>query len=535
MKKLIFLLVIVAVALISHQFFFSSLTESYSDINFFRMSLGNDPDNLDPARGVDVSEASVQSKIFDGLVRYDEQMNLVNALAESWAVCEDGVEYRFELREGISFHCGQELTAEDVVFSFNRILSPEVNSPRSWVLDRVDGATEMLEGESETVSGIEAVDEHTVLIRLSEPFAPFISLLTMPACFVLPSSHSKSIASRDFFNNPSGTGPYKMSSRVRDSYIRLTANQNYFAQTPHVEGILVRIIPEPMSAEMEFESGKLDLLQLQPASYQRFVENPRYKDKITNVAAMNIFYVGLNNQSEVFSNKKVRQAVNMLVNRQSIVDSVFDGRAVIAKGSIPPGLPGYSEETEGYEYNPTKALELLKEAGYDEDNPLEFDLYQRSSQAAFEITRLVQGELTRHGVVVNLKPMEWSAMLDAVTKGEADAFYISWFGDYPDGENFLYPLYHSSNWGSGGNRAMFKNETIDELLDTAVAIQDPDERNEKYDKINRMIIEQAPWIYLWHQSETYIIGDRVSEITFHPLFFCDKGLSVKLHSETAEQ
>jgi len=169
---------------------------------------------------------------------------------------------------------------------------------------------------------------------------------------------------------------------------------------------------------------------------------------------------------------------------------------------------------------------LLKEAGYTRRKPLSFDLYQRSSQAAFEITRILQGELKKHGVQVNLKPMEWSALKDAVSKGEAPAFYMSWFGDYPDGENFLYPLFHSKNWGSGGNRARFKNDEVDRMIEESVKIQDMDRRAEAYDRINRKIADQAPWIYLWHASESYLTSSRVSNIDYSPMFFCDKGLTL---------
>jgi peptide/nickel transport system substrate-binding protein/oligopeptide transport system substrate-binding protein len=490
--------------------------------------LSSEPSNLDPARGVDVNEANVQAKIFDGLVRYDENMKLIGGLAESWTVSSEGKEYIFELRKNVFFHNGQRFTADDVVFSLDRLLAPKVASPRTWVLEKVEGANERMKGLTNQVKGITKIDDHRISIKLASPFAPFMSLLTMPACYILPHSSAREIENKKFFEMPAGTGPFKVVKRVRDSYLKLKANNSYFGNKPEVAQIELRIIPENMKAEMEFESGNLDLLQLYPSNYQRFNANPKHSKRIHNVPAMNVFYVGFNNQKAPFNNVKVRKALNMLIDRDKIISAIFQGRAVPAKGSIPPGISGYDKDAKGYGYNPKKGLRLLKEAGFDKENPLSFDLYQKSAQAAYEITRLLQGELKKHGVIVNLKPMEWSALKDAISKGEAPSFYLSWFGDYPDGENFLYPLFHSNNWGSGGNRARFSNPEIDKMIEDAVKIQDPDMRSEAYSRINEKIYEQAPWLYLWHSSESYLTSSQVNNIDFSPLFFCDKGLTISV-------
>ncbi|HNX75006.1 MAG TPA: ABC transporter substrate-binding protein [Candidatus Rifleibacterium sp.] len=494
----------------------------------FSSYLSSEPANLDPARGVDVNEATVQAKVFDGLVRYDENMRLVGNLAESWSVTADGREYVFKLKTGTVFHNGQKLTAADVIFSLDRLLDPDVGSPRSWVLEKVEGAAERMKGQTQVVSGITAVDEYSVSIKLLAPFAPFMSLLTMPACYILPCESRTAIKEHSFFERPAGTGPFKITERVRDSYIKLVVNEAYHDVKPRLARIEMRIIPENMKAEMEFESGNLDLLQLYPANYERFKSDPDFSAGIHDVPALNVFYVGFNNQVAPFTDIRVRKALNMLVDREKIIAAVYQGRAVPANGSIPPGISGYSKTPTGLTYNPEEARRLLKEAGYSKAKPLVFDLFQRSSQSAFEITRLLQGELKKHGVQVNLKPMEWSALKDAISKGEAPAFYMSWFGDYPDGENFLYPLFHSKNWGSGGNRARFKNDEVDSMLDESVKIQDSERRSEAYDRINRKVAEQAPWIYLWHCSESYLTGANVSHIDFSPMFFCDKGLTLSV-------
>ncbi len=531
MKRILFSMVLIGLMAFAANLILNSPAQTITDNGngIFCGYLSSEPANLDPARGVDVNEANVQAKIFDGLVRYDENMKLVGNLAESWTVTTDGREYVFKLREDVFFHNGQKMTAADVVYSLDRLLDPEVASPRTWVLEKVDGAAERMKGTSPKVAGINQVDEYNVSIRLVSPFAPFMSLLTMPACYIMPQSSSAAIKDRSFFEKPFGTGPFKIVDRIRDSYIRLQANNSYVgAARPQLAEIELRIIPENMKAEMEFESGNLDLLQLYPSNYQRFRADPDHQARVHDVPAMNVFYVGFNNQKAPFDDVRVRKALNMLIDREKIINAVYQGRAVAAKGSIPPGILGFNKEAKGYEYNPEEGLRLLKEAGYTKKNPLSFEIYQKSAQAAFEITRLIQGELKKHGVNVSLKPMEWSALKDSINKGEAPAFYLSWFGDYPDGENFLYPLFHSNNWGSGGNRARFKNAEIDSMIEEAVKIQDAERRAEAYDRINSRVYDQAPWLYLWHCSESYLTSSRVNNIDFSPLFFCDKALTLSV-------
>lgn len=524
MKRILFFIIALIISL--------SLTgccnSSPNNLNIFTTYISSEPSNLDPARGVDVNEAVIQSRIFNGLVRYNEKMELVPDLAESWEISKDGCEYIFNIRKNVTFHNGQKLTSKDVVFSLDRILDPKTASPRTWVLEKILGASERINGGNSETLGIKAIDEYRVSIKLKEPFAPFISLLTTPACYILPSENKEAIKGNDFFNKPIGTGPFFVKDRVRDSYINLEANKEYFLEKPKVDNILVKIITENLKAELEFESDTIDLLQLYPSNYERFKAMQKYKDRIVDIPALNTWYIGFNNQEAPFNDVRIRKALNLLVDREKIIKTIYSGRAVPAIGSIPPGISGYNSKDTGIKFNPEEGKKLLAQAGFTEANPLKIELYQKAQQSSFEITSLLQGELKKYGVIIELKPMEWSALKDAINKGEAKAFFMNWFGDYPDGENFLYPLFHSKNWGSGGNRARFKNDEIDKLLDEAVKITDEKQRSETYDKINRLVVNQAPWIYLWHCSESYVTSPRVEHIDFYPMFFCDKGLNISL-------
>lgn len=527
-NKIIFTAIVILV--IVGALLFTSLSyKPAATANVFMTYLTSEPGLLDPAKASDVNAATVMAKLYNGLLRYDENMKLVTDLAESYEVSEDSTEFVFRLRPDIYFHNGQKLTAADVAYSFERILDPQTASSRVWVLERLLGAKEKLEGKADYTEGITALDDHTVILKLEEPFAPFLSLLAMPACYVLPSESAASIKNKTFFEKPAGTGPYILEDRVVDNYIKLKTNPAYFAQKPKVDGITIRIILENLRAEIDFERGALDLLQLYPSSYARFRANPKHASRINEIPALNVFYIGLNNQKPPFDNPKVRKALNMFIDRDLIIKELYSGTCTKAIGSIPPGVAGYSPEPNDIAYNPETGLKLLEEAGYNQDNPLKFTIHRRTSQSAAEITQLIQGELQKHGIVVEIQPIEWNAMKEAIEKSETQAFYLSWFGDYPDAENFLYPLFHSKNFGSGGNRAMFKDEEIDKALEEAVKENDETARNAMYSNINAKVADLAPWIYLWHTNETYVTSERVASMKFYPLFFCDKGLTVSLN------
>lgn len=528
MKQILCIGLLLMASLMMCTSFTGCCNSDINNIDVYTTYVSSEPSNLDPARGVDVNEGVIQARIFDGLVRYNEKMELVPDLAESWTVSEDGCEYIFNLRENVFFHDGQRFTSADVVFTFDRVLNPKTSSPRTWVLERILGAEDRMNGKSDFTAGLKAIDEHTVSIKLTEPFAPFMSLLTMPACYILPSESKDKFSDPSFFEKPVGTGPFYVVDRVRDSYIYLKANKNYFLGKPKVENFLVRIITENLKAELEFECGSIDMVQLYASNYDRFKAMPEYKDKIADIPAMNVHYIGFNNQAAPFDNPKLRKALNLLVDREKIIKAIFSGRAAPAKGSIPPGISGYTEGDTGICFNPEEGMKMLEELGYNKSNPLSFDLYQKSQQSAFEVTRFFQGEMKKYGINVTIKPMEWSALKDAINKGEAPAFYMNWYGDYPDGENFLNPLFHSKNWGSGGNRARFKNDEVDAMIEEAVKITDEKLRAEAYDKINRKVADLAPWIYLWHSSESYLAGPRVEHIDFYPMFLNDRGMNITL-------
>lgn len=469
---------------------------------------------------VDVAGGSVAAKIFNGLVRFDEGSRIVPDLAESFSISQDGLTYRFKLRKGVRFHNGREFKAKDVKYSFERVLSPETRSSRTWLFDRISGATEFMNGASPDVQGIRVVDDYTVEIEIVKPFGPFLNLLAMPPAYIVPFD----AAGREFSSNPIGTGPFTLKEWKRGRELILTANNEYSATKAVIQGIVYRIIPEELTTLAEFESGNLDVMGVPSTEFRRYSDSPRWKGLIQKSQGLNTFYLGLNCEKPPFNDKKVRQALNHAVDRERILKTIMEGRGELATGPVPHLL--LQSVNKGYRYDPDKARALLKESGL--ENKLKFRIYQAPDQDTVDIMEVVQQYLKDVGVEAEIVQLEWSAFKDAVNKGEADSFWLSWRADYPDPENFLFPVFHSSNWGPAGNRARFNDPDIDRLIEEAQTEPDEKKRNAIYIETERLVIEEAPWLFFWHKNDYIVHQPWVSGVKAYSIYNADKGTEVEI-------
>lgn len=495
------------------------------DEGILRIRLSADVTSLDPALIVDVSGGTVAAKIYNGLVRYNEKMEIIPDLAREWEVSQDGKTYTFKVRSGVKFTNGREVTANDIKYSFRRILDPKTRSPRQWAFDRIVGADEFMAGKTEDVSGLKLLDRYALQITLIEPFAPFIGFLAMPAAYVVPKEEVERWG-EDFGEHPVGTGPFKLLEWRRDEEILLSANRNYFEDPAKIEGIAYRIIPQDLTATAEFTSGGLDIMGIPFAEFSRFVSDSEFAPYILSQSGLNVYYLGLNCSRPPFDRAGVRQALNYAIDKELILATLLKDRGIIAHGSIPPGLPGYSKEIPPYPYDPKKARELLIQEGF--GNGLSMKIYQRTSQEALSITQAVQAQLKEVGIKAEIIQLEWTAYKEIINKGEADAFYLAWLADYPDAENFLFPLFHSSNFGPGGNRARFKDKEIDGLLEKAISTTDSEARTELYKNIEARIHEKTPWVFLWHLKEYTVHQPRVKNLKLYPVYNADKATEIIL-------
>jgi peptide/nickel transport system substrate-binding protein/oligopeptide transport system substrate-binding protein len=469
------------------------------DSRMLELALETSPNRLDPAFAVDVAEGEICALVFDGLVGFGPDGAMVPGIARRWETADGGRRYAFHLDPAATFSNGKPVRARDVVASFTRVLSPAAASPRAWVLERVRGAASYRRGEADAVAGLSTPDDSTLVVALDEPFAPFLSMLALPAARVVD------VASLGESAVPVGSGPWRVSEWLRGDRVTLVPNPHHRRAARGIEGVRYRVIPEPFTRVAEFEAGTIDVLEIPDAEVARFRSDPETAARVLRRPELRVFYVGLNNRR--FTDARVRRALNHAVNVNALIRVLAAGEAVPAHGSVPPGLAGHRERA-GYEYDPARARALLAEAGHGDG--LSIEIWQRESAEGNRVLEAVQGYLLQAGVEATLVRREWSAFKEAVSAGKVDAFLLDWVADYPDAENFLFPLFHSTNQGGGGNRSFFTDPEVDRLLVEASRTVDAAERAARYAAVDSLAFAQAPWIYLYFPTSFHIVSPRIT-------------------------
>jgi oligopeptide transport system substrate-binding protein len=478
--------------------------------------LANDPSSLDPAQIADIYAVAVANQIFDGLVEFDVHLNILPALAQSWSASRDGLVWTFNLRKGVQFHNGREMKADDVVYSFSRFIDPAVGSRRSWFLDKVKGAAEFRKGQSKTLEGIKAVDHYSVEITLSEPFAPFVSLLGLPHLSIIPREAVEQLGT-DFATAPMGTGAFRFMHWIRGREIVLEANPHYFRGRPALDRIRFVIFPGGVFDEMlaDFERGELEESPIPPERRSELFKTTTYK--VIRKPLLSIRFLGFNFELPPFHRVEVRRAFNYAVDKVRLNQEVQGDRYVVARGILPPGIPGYNPEIQGYDYNPQMAKHLLTRAGFPGGQglaPVTLSSAVKSDEIRNE-SKTVQHYLADIGVQVELQDFDdWPTFQRALQQGQLQLFRYGWYADYPDPDNFLYFLFHSR---SKDNYFHYHNAQVDQLLEEGRRETDELHRVKLYRKAEQLILNDAPGIILLHHVyeglyQPYVKGVEVSAL-----------------------
>ncbi|MBI3326778.1 MAG: ABC transporter substrate-binding protein [Nitrospinae bacterium] len=412
----------------------------------YRRPLGNDPTSLDPARITDYYAVTVANQVFDGLVEFDAHLNVLPALAQSWSASRDGLVWTFHLRQGVQFHNGRELVAGDVVYSLSRFLDPAIGSSRSWFLEKVQGAAEFQAGKTKEIEGIRAVDRYTLQIMLSEPFSPFISMLGLPHLSVVPREEVER-SGPDFATAPVGTGPFRFVRWKRGHEIILASNERYFRGRPPLDRVKFVIFPgEARSAMLEaFERGELEETLIPPNRRKELLESSHYK--VVRKPTLSLLLLGFNLERPPFDKLEVRQALNYAIDKVRINREIRGDMFVVARGILPPGMPGYNPEVQGYDYNPGRARELMAQGGHSEKKEVAPVALATSAKSAVarQDYEVVRQYLASIDVQLDLQALEdWPTFQRALQRGESQIFRYAWYADYPDADNFLYFLFHSA-------------------------------------------------------------------------------------------
>jgi peptide/nickel transport system substrate-binding protein/oligopeptide transport system substrate-binding protein len=492
---------------------------------YLYLRLNSNPTTLDPALITDVMGGGIAAKLFNGLIRFNEKLDVEPDIARSWNLSTDQLTYTFRLRKDVRFNNGRKLTAHDVLYSFERVLRPDTKAPLTWVLDKIEGADEFLAGREKSISGIRVVDDYTVALKLEQPFGPFLSLLAMSTAYIVPEEEVVRLG-QDFGTHPVGSGPYVLSEWEHGQYLVLKARDDYFDGRPKLNGIHYRIIPEDLTAVMEFETGSLDILQIPSSEYRRYTTDPAWRNLVYGKPGLNSYYLGLNCTRPPFNDERVRRALNMAIDRERILNTVYEKRGVPASGPIPPGLwkKGSLLRAGGaYDYDPEKAKALLRQAGAE---GARIRIFITADPEVLDIVEVIQNYLGKAGLRADITQLDWSAFKQAVNKGEPDAFWLSWWADYPDPENFLFPLFHSGSVGSGGNRTRCLDQKLDQLIETAQRTVNEKERYRLYREAEDRIIRNAPWVFMWHRGDYYVIQPWIEGFKIYPIYSIDKKADV---------
>ena len=457
-----------------------------------------DPRSLDPALSTDVPTGRAVGYLFDGLTRFSPDARVEPGLATSWDVSPDGSVYTFHLRRGVRFTDGTPFVARQVALSWQRVLDPKVKGGRGWPLYPIKGAKEFADGKATTIDGLAAPNDSTVVVTLKEPFAIFPKLLAMPVASIAP----EKIAA-NFGEAPVGTGPWKLVEWKHDDYLLFVRNKDYWGGAPKADSLKARIIAEPSTAVAEFESGNVDVLQIPQSDIRSWEEDTERRKLLASTPSLELVYVAINTTRGPLKDVRVRQAINHSIDRHVLVRNLIAGRGRLAAGVIPAALPGADTMRAGYQFDTLRAKQLLKDAGY--PTGIDVELWTSLNPTYVRIAETLQGYLGLSGIRVKIIQRESAAAREAARKGQADLFVKNWYADYPDAENFLYPLLHSANKGVGGNVSYFSNAQFDTLVTQARREQDEAKRVALYTQADELAFREAPMLFLYFYSELYAL------------------------------
>lgn len=477
----------------------------------YNAPLPSEPITLDPAYYIDIYSMNVAANLFDGLVEFDKDLNVVPSIARKWKISRDHRTYTFLLKEGVKFHNDREVTAKDFIFSFSRILSPDIQSPVASFFLNIQGAKEYRDGENPAVTGLIALNPYTLVIQLEQPFAPFLSILAMVNAKVIPEEEVDS----GFGKNPVGTGPFRFRTWEPGKQIILEANEDYFDDRPFLNNLRFLIYPNIDWEQMfnDFNQGILEHSFIPSEQYEKIVSsNSGEKPSIISKPGLNLVYVGMNMDVSPFNDLQVRQAINYAIDTETIVKQITKRGSIPAKGIVPPGIAGYDPNFKGYPYEPQKARELLTQAGYPEGRgfpPIEIWTISKAESVQREL-QAYQHYLAEVGIELIPKLADdWQELVKVINEKRAPMFYAAWYADYPDPDNFFYPLCYSK---SNTNRMRLNDPELDRLLNQAREEVDYMKRVELYRNIEKRVMHNAPLIPQHVNSNNYLFHSWVQGV-----------------------
>ncbi len=458
---------------------------------------------LDPGRVREANSNEICRQLYDGLVEFSASDTIDPCIAESWKISDNKLVYTFKLRKDVRFHDtvngiktkngGRLLSAEDVLFTFKRLFTPNSNFENSF-FKIIKGTNDYYEGKTDEISGIRVLASDTIEIELEHPFSPFIATLGVSQAFIVPHEDAD-----DLENIPVGTGAFKWKGKKNDRFV-LEANSNYFRGRPWLDGVEFLVIDKDEDRFKEFEAGRLQHIEVPDFVYQKVKHDPKYSKYIQESNLWGLNFIGMNVTKPPFDNKLVRQALNFAIDRESIIKLVLNGRAQAANGVLTPGIPGHDPLLSGYFYDLPKAKKLLKDAGYPDGKDFPVITLQVDGTHLLQQNRVgdfIVANLKDLGIECRIQTADFEKHLDGITKGDVPFFRLGWTIDYPDPDGFLFTMFHSSNIGDGYNYCRYSNAEVDKLLSEARNETELMIRVPIYERAEKIIVDDAPMVFMY--------------------------------------
>lgn len=485
------------------------------------------PSTFNPQLATDGPTFNASSHtVYNTLVEFKQGSTVLEpALAESWSVSKDGLVYTFRLRKGVKFHANEffkptrEFNAEDVLFSFNR--QRDTNHPYNKISG---GSYEYFQGMEmgKIIKDIKKRDDWTVEFTLTQKEAPFLANLAMDFASILSAEYgdvmlkAKTPEKVDTF--PIGTGPFIFKSYQKDTLIRYAANADYWKGKPLIENLVFAITPDASVRSQKLKAGECHLIaEPAPQDIETFKANN--KVQVMEKEGLNVGYLAFNVEKGPFAKREVREAINYALNRKAYLEAIYMNRAALAKNPIPPTIWSYNNDVKDFEYNPEKAKELLKKAGY--PNGFETEMWtlpvaRPYNPAGKKMGEMMQADLAQVGIKVKLVTYDWPTYLEKSKKGEHQMIQMGWTGDNGDPDNFFNVLLGCASVKAGSNLARWCYKPFNDLIQQAKQIPDAKKRTDLYLKAQTIFKDQAPWATLAHARVYRAMANNVVGYQIHP-------------------
>jgi len=474
--------------------------------------------DLDPAKAFDAVSSELVFSMYEPLVTYQGySTKIVPLLAKSWTISPDGKTYTFHLQPNVKFWNGDPLTSQSFVDEFDRILTKSFGSPLEGFLNPViQGSEAYFDGKAKTVTGLSTPNSQTLVIKLSKPEPFFLQVLAMPMMSAVDNSWIQKEGAQAFdANKPMGTGPFELKT-LSSNQIVLSKNPNYWGKDsagntlPYLDKVTINVTTNTSLNAVDFQAGKIafigNLLSgISSQAWPQFMSNAKLKSSIVNVSAGTTWYLGLNNSIKPLNNKLVRQAIEYAVDKNGI-KKLMNNRVQVANQPLPPNITGYMKTlpaAASYSYNPTKAKQLLAQAGY--PNGFSTTLYVMNDSDSMRIGQSIQSQLQQVGIKAQLKTEYPNIFFDQNSKGNVQPIFLSaWGQDYPDASDFLNTLFNS-NQRPFNNATMYSNPQVDTWLTEAQTDMNTTQRYQLYDKVTTQVMADAAWVPLYYPVFNYAV------------------------------